>query len=170
MGLKPAKFAIPAATGGIGLPLPDSSALDAAAPGGRRLEPRQADMRLRRAGLRTTKQRVILAEILFADGMNRHVTAESLFAAASAQGAKLSLATVYNCLHQFTAAGLLRMVGVDGGRSYFDTNLTPHHHFYHESTGDLQDIPEGDVQLARLPQPPEGRSIRHVDVIVRLKD
>lgn len=151
----------PAATGGMA---------DRHSQEQRPLEQRQADLRLRRAGLRTTKQRVILAEILFADGLNRHVTAESLFAAASAQGAKLSLATVYNCLHQFTSAGLLRMVGVDGGRSYFDTNLSPHHHFYHESTGELQDIPEGDVELARLPLPPQGRSIRHVDVIVRLKD
>jgi|ADGO01.1.fsa_nt_gi Fe2+/Zn2+ uptake regulation proteins len=102
------------------------------------IEPRfqAAAEQLRAAGLRTTRQRLVLAEILFGRG-HRHVTAESLFNEAAGHGAKLSLATVYNCLHQFTAAGLLRMVTVDAGRAYFDTNLSPHHHFYYEKTGEL---------------------------------
>ena len=131
--------------------------------------------RLQAAGLRTTRQRLVLAEILFGqdDGpaqMHRHVTAESLYNEAAERGSRLSLATVYNCLHQFTAAGLLRMVTVDAGRAYFDTNLAPHHHFYYERSGELRDIPEQDVAVARLPDAPAGAKIARVDVIVRLQD
>lgn len=125
--------------------------------------------RLRQSGLRTTRQRLTLAEILFADGCDRHVTAESLFAAAAARGTRLSLATVYNCLHQFTDAGLLRIVTVDSGRAYFDTNLDSHHHFYYEKSGDLRDIPAADVSVSGLPEAPEGQRISRVDVIVRLE-
>jgi len=133
------------------------------------IEPRfkAAAARLHAAGLRTTRQRLVLAEILFDRG-HCHVTAESLFTEAAERGARLSLATVYNCLHQFTAAGLLRMVTVDTGRAYFDTNLAPHHHFYYERTGELRDIPESDIAVARLPDAPEGATIARVDVIVRL--
>lgn len=134
------------------------------------IEPRfqEAAALLRQAGLRTTRQRLTLARILFAQGP-RHVTAESLFNEAAAGGERLSLATVYNCLHQFTAAGLLRMVTVDAGRSYFDTNLSPHHHFYYERTGELRDIPQEEVAVARLPEAPDGARIARVDVIVRLQ-
>lgn len=133
------------------------------------IEPRfkAAASRLHAAGLRTTRQRLVLAEILF-EREHCHVTAESLFTEAAERGARLSLATVYNCLHQFTAAGLLRMVTVDSGRAYFDTNLAPHHHFYYERTGELRDIPEAEIAVARLPQAPEGAKIARVDVIVRL--
>jgi len=126
-----------------------------------------AAARLHTAGLRTTRQRLVLAEILF-EREHCHVTAESLFTEAAERGARLSLATVYNCLHQFTAAGLLRMVTVDSGRAYFDTNLAPHHHFYYERTGELRDIPESEISVARLPDAPEGAKIARVDVIVRL--
>ena len=128
----------------------------------------RAMRRLRDAGLRTTRQRLALAEILFGDGLDRHVTAESLFARAAGMGARLSLATVYNCLHQFTNAGLLRIVTVDSGRAYFDTNLSQHHHFYYERSGELSDIPACDVQLAQLPAAPAGQRISRVDVILRL--
>jgi len=124
--------------------------------------------KLQQAGLRTTQQRLILADILFGDGVDRHVTAESLFAECSRRKARLSLATVYNCLHQFTAHGLLRVVTVDSGRAYFDTNLGPHHHFYMEKSGDLQDIPAGAIQLSSLPPPPAGQRIGSIDVILRL--
>ncbi len=124
---------------------------------------------LRTAGLRTTRQRLVLAEILFGQG-HRHVTAESLFTEAAERGARLSLATVYNCLHQFTNAGLLRMVTVDAGRAYFDTNLSPHHHFYYERSGELRDIPEADVAVSKLPAAPAGAKIARVDVILRLED
>lgn len=144
------------------------------------VEPRfqAAATQLQAAGLRTTRQRLVLAEILFGQGatdgtagpMHRHVTAESLYNEAAERGSRLSLATVYNCLHQFTAAGLLRMVTVDAGRAYFDTNLAPHHHFYYERSGELRDIPEQDVAVARLPAAPAGAKIARVDVIVRLED
>jgi Fur family transcriptional regulator, iron response regulator len=135
------------------------------------IEPRFQDAaaRLREAGLRTTRQRLVLAEILFGQG-HRHITAESLFNEAAARGERLSLATVYNCLHQFTDAGMLRMVTVDAGRAYFDTNLLPHHHFYYEANGELRDIPEAEVTLSRLPEAPQGARIARVDVIVRLQD
>ncbi|MFC3675737.1 iron response transcriptional regulator IrrA [Ferrovibrio xuzhouensis] len=140
------------------------------------VEPRfqAAAAQLQAAGLRTTRQRLVLAEILFGQDeavpMHRHVTAESLYNEAAGRGSRLSLATVYNCLHQFTAAGLLRMVTVDAGRAYFDTNLAPHHHFYYERSGELRDIPEQDVAVARLPAAPAGAKIARVDVIVRLED
>ncbi len=135
------------------------------------VEPRfqAAAEQLRQAGLRTTRQRLVLAEILFGQDRHCHVTAESLYNEAAERGSRLSLATVYNCLHQFTAAGLLRMVTVDAGRAYFDTNLAPHHHFYYERSGELQDIPEEQVAVARLPEAPAGAKIARVDVIVRLE-
>src|ERR1700761_3175930 len=95
--------------------------------------------RLRGAGLRPTRQRVALARLLFSTG-DRHVTAEHLHGEAQANAIRVSLATVYNTLHQFTSAGLLREVVVEPGRSYFDTNTTDHHHFFIESNGHLEDI------------------------------
>ncbi len=124
-------------------------------------------VRLRAAGLRPTRQRVALAGLLFRDG-DRHVTAEKLHGEAQAQSIRVSLATVYNTLHQFTAAGLLREVVVEPGRSYFDTNVQNHHHFFCESSGLLQDIPGELVMVGQLPQPPAGTAIRRVDVIIRV--
>lgn len=123
--------------------------------------------RLKKAGLRPTRQRLGLARLLFAEG-DRHVTAEQLFGEASAADMPVSLATVYNTLHQFTAAGLLREVVVEAGRSYFDTNVHDHHHFFHEGTGLLQDIPGTSVALAALPDAPPGTRVARVDVIIRL--
>jgi Fur family iron response transcriptional regulator len=123
--------------------------------------------RLRRAELRPTRQRLALARLLF-ETQHRHVTAERLHEEALAAGVRVSLATVYNTLHQFTEAGLLREIVVDPGRSYFDTNTSDHHHFLHEPSGQLDDIPEGEVVVAEMPPPPDGTRIRRVDVIVRL--
>ena len=123
--------------------------------------------RLREAGLRPTRQRLALARLLFERG-DRHVTAELLHGEALAQTVRVSLATVYNTLHQFTAAGLLREVVVEPGRSYFDTNIDDHHHFFSESVGTLQDIPGEDVTVSGLPQPPAGTEIRRIEVIVRI--
>jgi len=124
--------------------------------------------RLRTAGLRPTRQRLALARLLF-EGGDRHVTAEHLHGEAEANSIRVSLATVYNTLHQFTAAGLLREVVVEPGRSYFDTNVSDHHHFFCESTGHLQDIPGELVMVGQLPPPPEGAEIRRVDVIIRIR-
>lgn len=122
---------------------------------------------LRAAKLRPTRQRMALARLLFASG-HRHVTAEALHAEALAAQVRVSLATVYNALHRFTASGLLREVVVDGQRSCFDTNTADHQHFFIEEVGQLQDIPAANVQITGLPAPPPGTSIRRVDVIVRV--
>src|SRR5262245_1579449 len=123
--------------------------------------------RLKKAGLRPTRQRLGLARLLFASG-HRHVTAEQLQSEALAAEIPVSLATIYNTLHQFTAAGLLREVVVEPGRSYFDTNTSDHHHFFYEDGGVLEDIPGHAVRLAELPAPPTGTTIRRVDVILRI--
>jgi Fur family iron response transcriptional regulator len=106
---------------------------------------------------------------LLFDGADRHVTAEQLHVEATAAAIPVSLATVYNTLHQFTGAGLLREVVVEPGRSYFDTNIDDHHHFYCESTGRLQDIPGAAVTVGQLPNAPEGSEISRVDVIIRVR-
>jgi Fur family iron response transcriptional regulator len=124
--------------------------------------------RLRRAGLRPTRQRLALAALLFAQG-NRHVTAEELHQEAEAAEVPVSLATVYNTMHQFTSAGLLREVTVDGARIYFDTNTGSHHHFYCEDDGTLLDIDGPAIAVAGVPAPPQGAKIDRVDVIVRLR-
>jgi Fur family iron response transcriptional regulator len=125
--------------------------------------------RLRAAGLRPTRQRLALARLLFERG-NRHLTAEELHAYAMAAKVHVSLATIYNTLHQFTDAGLLREVVVEPGRSYFDTNMSDHHHFYFESSGSLADIPSAQVAVTEIPLPPEGTAVRRVDVVIRLVD
>jgi Fur family iron response transcriptional regulator len=124
--------------------------------------------RLRAHGLRPTRQRVALSSLLFT-GHDRHVTAEMLHDEARAQGFDLSLATVYNTLHQFTEAGLLRQVVVDGDKTYFDTNVSEHFHFFHEADRRLVDIPVGTIRVEGLPSAPEGSEVARVDVIVRLK-
>ena len=125
--------------------------------------------RLKAAGLRPTRQRLALAKLLLESGP-RHVTAEELFHEARTAGIPVSLATVYNTLHQFTTVGLLREVVVDMGQSYFDTNTSHHHHFFDERTGELTDIPENQIEISRLPAAPEGTLIERVEVIVRLRD
>ena len=124
--------------------------------------------RLRRVGLRPTKQRLALAGLLFGHG-DRHATAEQLHEEAVAAGVAVSLATVYNTLHQLTDSGLLHEVIVEPGRSYFDTNTTDHHHFFCEATGQLQDIPGEELAVTKLPLPPSGTEISRVDVIIRVR-
>ena len=128
----------------------------------------QATGRLRHAGLRPTRQRVELASLLFRD-CDRHVTAESLHDEVTKSGVKVSLATVYNTLHQFTQAGLLRQVIVDAARSYFDTNTGDHQHFFLEKEGLLIDIPGVTIAVAGVPTPPPGLAVDRVDVVVRVK-
>jgi Fur family iron response transcriptional regulator len=123
--------------------------------------------RLRRSGLRPTRQRVALGALLFGDG-DRHVSAEMLHAEALASGEQVSLATVYNTLHQFTGAGLLRELAIDGGKAYFDTNTSNHNHFFIEDKGELMDIPGDTIRVDGLPEPPEGMRVSHIDVVVRL--
>jgi Fur family transcriptional regulator, iron response regulator len=124
--------------------------------------------RLRELGLRPTRTRVALSNILFAKG-DRHISAEMLFEEASKAKVPVSLATVYNTLHQFTEVGLLRQIAVDSSKSYFDTNNTEHHHYYLEDRHELIDIPPTDVAVGKIPVPPEGYEIARVDVVVRLR-
>lgn len=131
--------------------------------------PGDAAKLLRGAGLRPTRQRVALASLLFAEG-DRHVTAETLHEEALACKVPVSLATVYNTLHQFTEAGLLREVAVEGAKAYFDTNTSNHYHFFCEPSGTLMDIATGSIRIEALPDAPEGMAISRVDVLVRLVD
>jgi Fur family iron response transcriptional regulator len=128
----------------------------------------EATARLRAAGLRPTRQRVELVGILF-QGEDRHMTAESLHADAINAGVQVSLATVYNTLHQFTEAGLLRQVVVDAARSYFDTNTGDHQHFFVEDNGELIDIPGEHITVGGVPTPPKGMAVDRIDVVVRVK-
>lgn len=123
---------------------------------------------LRMAGLRPTRQRLALAKLLFA-GPHRHVNAEQLHGEADNAGVSMSLATIYNSLHQFQAAGLLREIAVDAARSYFDTDTTDHHHFYLEDEQRIEDIAGNSIQITGVPDAPEGMQVTHVDVIVRVK-
>jgi len=124
--------------------------------------------RLRGAGLRPTRQRMALAKLLF-EGGDRHLTAEMLHADAQTANVRVSLATVYNTLHQFHRAGLLREIVVDSQRTYFDTNMSDHHHFYFDRTGELADIPGDQVEIAALPAVPDGMEVSRVDVVVRVR-
>jgi Fur family transcriptional regulator, iron response regulator len=122
---------------------------------------------VRRAGLRPTRQRIALAKLLFACG-DRHVTAEMLHEEAVRAGQRVSLATVYNTLHQFKRAGLLREIAIGGQRAYFDTNTSNHNHYYIEADGTLVDIPGGSIRVEGLPTPPDHLRVSHIDVVVRL--
>ncbi len=125
--------------------------------------------RLRAAGLRPTQQRLALARLLFGAG-DRHVSAEALHVEAQSQRISVSLATVYNTLNQFKAAGLLREIAIEGERSYFDTNTSNHFHFFNENKRELMDIEADSVTVTGIPALPPGKVIDRIDVIVRLKD
>lgn len=129
------------------------------------------DEQLRSAGLRPTRQRVALANLIFAQG-DRHLSAEELHEEAVQANVPVSLATVYNTLHQFTEAGMLRIIAVEGAKTYFDTNVSDHHHFFLEGENVVFDIPHGErgqPVVANMPDAPEGMEIVNVDVIVRLR-
>src|SRR5262245_60688371 len=123
---------------------------------------------LRKVGLRPTRQRMELGWILFSKG-DRHLTAEMLFEEASKARVPVSLATVYNTLNQFTDVGLLRQVAVDGSKTYFDTNVSDHHHFFLEDANALMDIPSAKVVVSDMPTTLEGYEVDRVEVVVRLK-
>lgn len=121
------------------------------------------------AGLRPTRQRLSLADLLVGDGQDRHVTAESLYASVQEAGEKVSLATVYNTLRAFCEAGLLREIMVDGAKSYFDTNMSDHPHFFWEDSQELMDAPSEQLEISRLPDAPKGAEVSKVDVVIRLR-
>ena len=124
---------------------------------------------LAQADLRPTRQRLSLATLLVGDGQDRHVTAEGLHASSVAAGEKVSLATVYNTLRAFCDAGLVQEVTVDGTRSYFDTRVDDHPHYFWEDSGLLSDAPTHAVRLVGEPVAPEGAEVTRVDVVIRLR-
>ncbi|GHC74056.1 iron response transcriptional regulator IrrA [Limoniibacter endophyticus] len=124
--------------------------------------------KLRKAGLRPTRQRIALAQLLFAKG-DRHLAAEELHEEAERAGVPVSLATVYNTLHQFTQAGMLRILSVEGAKTYFDTNISDHHHFFVEGENRVFDICDAPIRVVDLPEPPEGMEICNVDVVIRIR-
>lgn len=126
------------------------------------------DQRLRGAGLRPTRQRLTLGNLLFERG-DRHVTAELLHEEAVAGGERVSLATVYNTLHQFKNAGLLREIAIDGAKTYFDTNISNHSHFFIEEEERLIDLPDNSIRVEGVPDAPAGMEIVHIDVVIRLR-
>lgn len=128
----------------------------------------QLGNKLRDAGLRPTRQRLSLAHLLFSKG-DRHVSAEALHEEALTARIPVSLATVYNTLHQFNDAGLLRAVAVESSKTYFDTNTSDHHHFYIEAENRIVDVPASQIEVTDLPIAPDGMEIARVDVIVRLR-
>lgn len=123
--------------------------------------------KLRVAGLRPTRQRVALGTILFGGG-DRHVSAEQLHVEAESAGEYVSLATVYNTLHQFKRAGLVRELAIEGSKTFFDTNVSNHNHFLIETDGRVMDIPGDCIRVDGVPQPPPGMRISHIDVVIRL--
>ena len=120
-------------------------------------------------GLRPTRQRMSLASLLVGDGTNRHVTAEGLYASALDAGEKVSLATVYNTLRAFCEAGIMHEITVDAGRSYFDTRMDDHPHFFWEEENRISDAPKDELEILRVPAPPEGTEVSRVDVVIRLR-
>lgn len=129
----------------------------------------KTEARLRHAGLRPTRQRMALASLLYAKG-DRHLTVEELHEEATVAGIDVSLATVYNTLHQFTEAHMIRVLAVEGNRTYFDTNVSDHHHFFIEGRNEVLDIPTSNITINNLPELPEGMEIAHVDVVIRLRE
>ncbi len=125
--------------------------------------------RLQSAGLRATPKRIAIGALLF-DGMDRHVTADDVAALARKGGVRVSLATVYNTLNQFVAAGLMKRITLDTDRTYFDTNVSDHHHLFFEQNGVLHDIPGDSIRVEGLPPIPSGSKVRSVEVIVRMAD
>ena len=125
--------------------------------------------RLKTAGLRPTRQRVVIGQLLL-DGRKRHIVAEQLYDEVQATGRNIALATVYNCLHKFTDAGLLRQINNSGEAVLFDTNLTAHYHFLEVETGKMKDIDPSDVNLKiKYPVIPEGFEAESIELTVRLR-
>ena len=124
---------------------------------------------LTEAGLRPTRQRLALANLLVGDGHHRHVTAESLYSAVKKSDENVSLATIYNTLKVFSEAGLIREILVDGTKSYFDTRIDDHPHFYWEDESILTDAPNNELEITKLPNGPKGTKVSKVDVVIRLR-
>ena len=127
----------------------------------------QAIKKIESSGIRPTKQRRVLAKILFEKG-NRHVSADELFHDVKKEDRKISMATVYNTLKQFTNLGLVREVVVDQNKSLYCTNHKSHYHLYIEDEGKIVDIPTKNIDL-NIPSIPACLQLYNIDVIVRIR-
>ena len=127
--------------------------------------------KLRSSGLRPTKQRVEIAKFLFEREKTFHFTVESLNKLLIKKlASKIALATIYNTVHAFKTAGHLSEVEVRGNKTYFDTNVSNHHHFYDSETAELIDIDANDIIIQKIPKAPNGKKIKNVEVFINLKN
>ena len=127
--------------------------------------------KLRSSKLRPTKQRVEIAKFLFEREKTFHFTVESLNKLLIKKStSKIALATIYNTVHAFKAAGHLSEVEVRGNKTFFDTNVSNHHHFYDSETAELIDIDANDIIIQKIPKAPNGKKIKNVEVFINLKN
>ena len=125
--------------------------------------------RLRSSGLRPTKQRLLISKILFGQKATFHFTIENLCKLVKKNlNKRISLATVYNTVHAFKKKGYLKEIALEGNKTYFDTNVSTHHHFYDEDTGKLFDIKNDNIIVSKIPQAPIGKKIKEIEVTVRV--
>lgn len=122
---------------------------------------------LRSHGITPTAQRVRVGQLVFA--CDQHLTADQILSRLRADGAHVSKATVYNTLNLFASKAMLRHLNVEASHSSFDSNITPHFHFHVENTGELIDVPPGDIEFARLPELPPGTESAGVEVVIRVR-
>ena len=125
--------------------------------------------RLRDFKLRPTKQRILLANLIL-DGKNKHFTAETIQKEVSTKGHNISLATIYNCLNKFVNVGLLKQIDQQGEVTIFDTNVSHHHHFLNQNTGELTDIEPDEITFSKFPKIPRGFQNYGVEVLIKIRD
>ena len=126
--------------------------------------------KLRRSGLRPTKQRILIAKNLFDRKKTFHFTVETLNKKVNKNGTtKVSLATIYNTVEAFTSAGYLKEILTSKNKSYYDTNIKSHHHFYDEGSKELTDIHYSQIKLSKVPIPPKGKKIKNLEVVIRIQ-
>ena len=126
--------------------------------------------KLRSSNLRPTKQRLKICKFLFDREKTFHFTVETLNKKINKNGAtKISLATIYNTVEAFTSAGYLKEILTSKNKSYYDTNIKSHHHFYDEGNKELTDIHYSQVKLSKVPTPPKGKKIKNLEVVIRIQ-
>tara|TARA_A100001234_G_scaffold151603_1_gene133503 strand:+ start:1345 stop:1758 length:414 start_codon:yes stop_codon:yes gene_type:complete len=127
--------------------------------------------KLRNSGLRPTKQRLKICEVLFDSEKTFHFTINDLVKIIEKNtNEKISLATVYNTIHAFNKKGYVKEVTISNDKTYFDTNTKSHHHFYDLRTNELIDIDSEKIQLKHVPQPPKGKKINGIEVVINVRE